>query len=102
MLGAAKADGIETDDGQTDWRPDTLLFSGLTGGQGLSEHDLGPAEEAAHPLRELYTPGKGLYLRGENCANPGTEAHVCGCFQDQARKREEGVGWVAAGGREGL
>lgn len=36
-------------------------------------------------------------LRGNNCANPGAEAYVCSCFQDQARGGRE-WGWVAAGG----
>lgn len=48
--------------------------------------------------RELDTPGKAAGTSEGITANQGAEACVYSCFQDQARKREVGVGWVAAGG----
>lgn len=72
-------------------------------GWGLSVHDLLPPGTRAGAAREL--PAKGLYPatqaagpEEEETYKPAAEAYVWSVFQARAREREEGWGWVAAGG----
>lgn len=60
-------------------------------GPGQRRYESCPCLEGSRGA--LCTRQGSWYLRGNNCANPGTEVYVCNYFQDQARKMEEWAGW---------